>query len=162
MNTKLWEMINLKENMETGKIVNQKNKDFNKEKALLFSKIQKAFSQNMHLTKIKIKKGNSSIKITQNEFALNRIFELILKTDRLEYEENFDVIVYQKCKSFKIKKETEENLVIKIKVEKEDEIQKPNSIFERNSGQLKIISPREKIARDLFDNVDTITITISK
>lgn len=87
---------------------------------------------------------------------------MILKTERLEHEEHFDVVVYQKCKSFKIKKETEENLVIKIKVEKEDEIQKPNNIFERNSGQLKIISPREKIARDLFDNVDTITITISK
>ena len=149
----------MKENIKTA---NQKNKDFNKEKALLFSKVQKAFSQNMHLTKIKIKKGNSSIKITQNEFALNRILELILKTERLEHEENFDVIVYQKCKSFKVKKETEENLVIKIKVEKENEIQEPNNIFELNSGQLKIISPREKIARDLFDNVDTITITISK
>lgn len=150
----------MKENMETGKVVNQKNKDFNKEKALLFSKVQKAFSQNMHLTKITIKKGNSSVKITQNEFALNRILELILKTERLEYEEHFDVMVYQKCKSFKIKKETEEKLVIKIKIENEN--QESNNIFERNSGQVKIMSPREKIARDLFDNVDTITITISK
>lgn len=152
----------MKENIDTGKVVNQKNKDSNKEKALLFSKIQKAFSQNMHLTKITIKKGNSSVKITQNEFALNRILELILKTERLEYEEHFDVMVYQKCKSFKIKKETEEKLVIKIKVEKEDEAQESNSIFERNSDQVKIMSPREKIVRDLFDNVDTITITISK